>query len=148
MERLGEESFPELVPSLFETLRADASGVDQQGAAQGLSEIMSGLGTDKLDDLLPDIINNTSSPRAYVREGFISLLIFLPATYGERFAPYLGRIIQPVLNGLADDSDYVRDASMRAGRMIITNHSTKAVDLLMPELEKGLFNESWRIRQR
>ncbi|KAH9815238.1 armadillo-type protein [Melampsora americana] len=147
VERLGEDSFPELVPSLFETLRADASGVDQQGAAQGLSEIMSGLGIEKLEDLLPDIISNTSSPRAYVREGFISLLIFLPATYGERFSPYLGRIIQPVLNGLADDSDYVRDASMKAGRMIITNHSAKAVDLLLPELEHGLFHESWRIRQ-
>lgn len=147
VERLGEESFPDLVPSLFDTLRTDVPGVDQQGAAQGLSEIMSGLGTEKLDDLLPDIISNTSSPKAFVREGFISLLIFLPATYGERFSPYLGRIIRPVLDGLADDSDYVRDASMRAGRMIVINHSTKAVDLLMPELEQGLFHESWRIRQ-
>ncbi|MBW0479310.1 hypothetical protein O181_019025 [Austropuccinia psidii MF-1] len=147
VERLGEDSFPELVSSLFDTLRRDAPGVDQQGAAQGLSEIMSGLGTEKLDDLLPEIISNTNSPKAFVREGFISLLIFLPATYGERFSPYLGRIIRPVLNGLADDSDYVREASMRAGSMIITNHSTKAVDLLMPELEKGVFHESWRIRQ-
>ncbi|OAV93029.1 hypothetical protein PTTG_02828 [Puccinia triticina 1-1 BBBD Race 1] len=147
VERLGEESFPELVPSLFDTLRTEVPGVDQQGAAQGLSEIMSGLGTEKLDDLLPDIITNTSSPKAFVREGFISLLVFLPATYGDRFAPYLGRIIRPVLNGLADDSDYVRDASMRAGRMIVINHSTKAIELLMPELEQGLFHESWRIRQ-
>jgi hypothetical protein len=145
---LGEESFPELVPSLFDTLRTEVPGVDQQGAAQGLSEIMSGLGTEKLDDLLPDIITNTSSPKAFVREGFISLLVFLPATYGDRFSPYLGRIIRPVLNDLADDSDYVRDASMRAGRMIVINHSTKAIELLMPELEQGLFHESWRIRQR
>ncbi|KNZ52619.1 hypothetical protein VP01_34g8 [Puccinia sorghi] len=147
VERLGEESFPELVPSLFDTLRTEVPGVDQQGAAQGLSEIMSGLGTEKLESLLPDIITNTSSPKAYVREGFISLLVFLPATYGDRFSPYLGRIIRPVLNGLADDSDYVRDASMRAGRMIVINHSTKAIELLMPELEQGLFHESWRIRQ-
>ncbi|KAA1088540.1 translational activator of GCN4 [Puccinia graminis f. sp. tritici] len=147
VERLGEESFPDLVPSLFDTLRTEVPGVDQQGAAQGLSEIMSGLGTEKLDDLLPDIITNTSSPKAFVREGFISLLVFLPATYGDRFSPYLGRIIRPVLNGLADDSDYVRDASMRAGRMIVINHSTKAIELLMPELEQGLFHESWRIRQ-
>ncbi|CAH7688084.1 armadillo-type protein, partial [Phakopsora pachyrhizi] len=147
VERLGEESFPDLVPSLLDTLRTDAPGIDQQGAAQGLSEIMSGLGTEKLDDILPEIILNTGSSKVYVREGFISLLIFLPATYGERFSPYLGRIIRPVLNGLADDSDYVREASMRAGRMIITNHSTKAVELLLPELEQGLFHESWRIRQ-
>ncbi|PLW22204.1 hypothetical protein PCASD_18925 [Puccinia coronata f. sp. avenae] len=69
VERLGEESFPELVPSLFDTLRTEVPGVNQQGAAQGLSEIMSGLGTEKLDDLMPDIITNTSSLSAcyYVR---------------------------------------------------------------------------------
>lgn len=107
-----------------------------------------GLGVERLEDLLPDIISNTSSLRAYVREGYISLLVFLPSVFGDRFSPYLGRIIQPILSGLADDSDYVRDASMRAGRMIVTNHSTKAIDLLLPELETGLFDASWRIRQR
>jgi len=35
---------------------------------------------------------------------------------------------------------------MRAGRMIVNNHATKAIDLLLPELERGLFDASWRIR--
>jgi HEAT repeat protein len=147
VERLGEDTFPDLVPALMTTLSSDASGVDQQGAAQGLAEILSGLGTDRLEDLLPTVISSTSSPRAYVREGFISLLVFLPATFGDRFQPYLSRIIQPILSGLADDSDYVREASMRAGKMIVANHSVKAVDLLLPELERGLFDQAWRIRQ-
>lgn len=30
--------------------------------------------------------------------------------------------------------------------MIVANHSTKAIDLLLPELERGLFDSSWRIR--
>ncbi|KAH9466350.1 hypothetical protein Pst134EB_001405 [Puccinia striiformis f. sp. tritici] len=120
VECLGEESFPELVPSLFDTLRTEVPGVDQQGAAQGLSEIMSGLGTEKLDDLLPGYYRQHKQSES---------------------------VCSPVLNGLADDSDYVRDASMRAGRMIVINHSTKAIELLMPELEQGLFHESWRIRQ-
>ena len=149
VERLGEMAFPDLVSSLLEVLQSSASqGVDQQGAAQGLAEIIGGLGVERLEDLLPGIITNTSNSRAYVREGYISLLVFLPSVFGDRFSPYLGRIIQPILNGLADDSDYVRDASMRAGRMIVTNHSTKAIDLLLPELERGLFDSSWRIRQR
>ena len=113
VERLGEDAFPDLVSSLLDTLRSDSSGVDQQGAAQGLSEVLAGLGVTRLETLLPDILANTRSSKSYVREGFISLLIFLPATFGERFAPYLGRIIQPILNGLADDSEYVREASMK-----------------------------------
>lgn len=147
IERLGENNFPNLVNELLQTLRSDTSGVDRQGAAQGLSEVLSGLGMERLEGLLPDIINNTGSPRPYVREGFISLLVYLPATFGHRFAPHLGRVVPPILNGLADDSEYVREASMRAGKMIIANYSSKAIDLLLPELEKGMIDASWRIRQ-
>ncbi|CAO3631190.1 unnamed protein product [Mucor hiemalis] len=147
VEKLGEENFPGLVLDLLDTLKTDSGGVDRQGAAQGLSEVLAGLGLERLDGLLPEIISNADSPRAYVREGFISLLIYLPATFGPRFQPYLGRIIPPILMGLADESEYVREASLRAGRMIVTNYATKAVDLLLPELEKGLFDDKWRIRQ-
>lgn len=147
VEKLGEENFPGLVIELLDTLKTDAGGVDRQGAAQGLAEVLAGLGLDRLDGLLPEIIANADSPRPYVREGFISLLVYLPATYGPRFQPYIGRIIPPILMGLADESEYVRDASLRAGRMIVTNYATKAVDLLLPELEKGLFDGNWRIRQ-
>ncbi|CAO3601364.1 unnamed protein product [Absidia cylindrospora] len=147
VEKLGEENFPGLVIELLDTLKTDAGGVDRQGAAQGLAEVLAGLGLDRLDALLPEIIANADSPRPYVREGFISLLVYLPATYGPRFQPYIGRIIPPILMGLADESEYVRDASLRAGRMIVTNYATKAVDLLLPELEKGLFDMNWRIRQ-
>ncbi|ORX44432.1 ARM repeat-containing protein [Hesseltinella vesiculosa] len=147
VEKLGEDNFPNLVIELLDTLKADSGGVDRQGAAQGLAEVLAGLGLDRLESLLPDIIANADSPRPYVREGFISLLIYLPATYGPRFQPYIGRVIPPILMGLADESEFVRDASLRAGRMIVKNYATKAVDLLLPELEKGVFDHNWRIRQ-
>ncbi|KAE8244826.1 hypothetical protein A4X13_0g6225, partial [Tilletia indica] len=146
VERLGEGHFIDLIPSLLHVLRSEATSVDRQGSAQGLAEVLAGLGVERMEALLPDIINGASSNRPYVREGYISLLIYLPATFGHRFSPHLGRIIPPILGGIADDSESVRDASMRAGRMIIANYSVKAVDLLLPELEKGLFDSSWRIR--
>ncbi|KAI5995298.1 armadillo-type protein [Pisolithus orientalis] len=136
VERLGEVHFPDLVPGLLRTLKAETSGVDRQGAAQGLSEVLSGLGMERLEGLLPDIIANAQSPRSTIREGFMSLLVYLPAT-----------IISPILSGLADSEEYVRDAAMRAGRMIVMNYSAKAIDLLLPELEQGMFDPGWRIRQ-
>ncbi|KAI6101038.1 armadillo-type protein [Pisolithus croceorrhizus] len=123
------------------------SGVDRQGAAQGLSEVLSGLGMERLEGLLPDIIANAQSPRSTIREGFMSLLVYLPATFGARFQPHLPKIISPILSGLADSEEYVRDAAMRAGRMIVVNYSSKAIDLLLPELEQGMFDPGWRIRQ-
>jgi len=121
----------------------DDSGVDRQGAVQGLSEVLSGLGMERLEGLLPDIITNAQSPRSTVREGFMSLLVFLPATFGTRFQPHLPKIISPILT---DSEEYVREAAMRAGRMIVSNYSSKAIDLLLPELEQGMFGPGWRIR--
>lgn len=146
VERLGEDNFPSLVSSLLQTLRSDTGTADRQGAAQGLSEVLSGLGMARMEGLLPDIVTNASSSRSYVREGFISLLVYLPATFGQRFAPHLARIIPPVLGGLADESEFVRDASMRAGKMIIANYSGRAIELLLPELERGMLETAWRIR--
>lgn len=68
-------------------------------------------------------------------------------SFGDRFAPYLARIIGPVLLGLADESEFVREASLKAGRMVVSQHSDSAKDLLLPELERGLFDANFRIRQ-
>lgn len=146
VERLGEEQFPDMVPNLLKVLKTDTSGVDRQGAAQGLSEVLAGLGMERLEALLPDIVSNAQSPRSTVREGFMSLLVYLPATFGVRFQPHLTKIVGPILAGLSDTEEYVREAAMKAGRMIINNYSKQAIDLLLPELERGLFDSSWRIR--
>lgn len=148
VERLGEAHFPDLVSSLMAQLRgAHVTGVDRQGAAQGLSEVLAALGMDRLEALLPSVLDYTSNSPAHVREGGIALLIYLPGTFGTvRFAPYVSRIVSPILNGLADINDSVREMSMRAGRMIIGSFPKDAVDLLLPELEQGMFDETPRIR--
>lgn len=40
VERLGEDAFPGLMSALLDVLQSAATGVDQQGAAQGLAEIL------------------------------------------------------------------------------------------------------------
>ena len=148
VERLGENHFPDLVPGLLQTLKSDTSAIDRQGAAQGLSEVLSGLGMERLEGLLPDIISNSTSARPYVREGFMSLLVYLPATFGNRFTPHLPKVVSPILSGIADDEPPVQEAAMKAGRMIISHYSDKAIDLLLPELEITMFDDGWRIRVR
>lgn len=146
IQKLGESSFPTLISDLLKELRSDITGVDRFGAAQGLSEIIFGIGMKKLDDLLPEILRNTDSTRSYVREGFFTLLIYLPLTFGERYTAYLPPIVPCILKGLADDNEQVRAAALRTGQITVRNYSASAIDLLLPELEKGLFDENNRIR--
>lgn len=146
VERLGEVHFIDLVPSLLQVLQTDATGVDRHGAAQGLAEVLAGLGMERMERLLPTIIENTQAPASYVREGHLALLIYLPATFGSRFVPHLGKIVVPIVSSMADEHESVREASLRAGRMLIANYTQRAVDLLLPQLEPRLFDERHRVR--
>ncbi|KAG2052949.1 ARM repeat-containing protein [Suillus hirtellus] len=140
VECLRQAHFPDIVPGLLRTLKTNTSGVDQQGVAQGLSKVLSRLGIELLEGLLPDIIANVQSPRSTIRKGFMSLLIYLPATFSARSQPHLPKTISPILSGLSDTKEYVQEAAMQAGWMIVTNYSTKVIDLLLPELEQGMFD--------
>ncbi|CRK37054.1 hypothetical protein BN1708_007308 [Verticillium longisporum] len=146
MEKLGEEALPDLIPGLMQTLKADTGAGDRLGSAQALSEVLAGLGTTRLEETLPTILQNVESSKAAVREGFMSLFIFLPVCFGNSFASYLGRIIPPILAGLADDVESIRETALRAGRLLVKNFAMRAVDLLLPELERGLADDSYRIR--
>ncbi|KAL2911529.1 translational activator of GCN4 [Polyrhizophydium stewartii] len=147
IEKLGEDNFPGLVAELLQTLKSDASSVDRSGAAQGLSEVLAGLGLERLEGMLPEIVASTSSARMFVREGFMTLLVYLPATFGEAFTPYIATIIPSILQGLADEGETVREVALRAGQVVVRGYAKSAINLLLPELERGLFDNNWRIRQ-
>src|SRR5436305_10296541 len=128
------------------SLKSDTGAGDRLGSAQALSEVLAGLGTTRLEDTLPTILQNVSSTKPSVREGFMTLFIFLPACFGNSFAAYLSQIIPSILGGLADDLEAIRDIALRAGRLLVKNFATKAIDLLLPELQRGLADDNYRIR--
>ena len=146
IEKLGEDSLPDLIPSLMTTLKSDTGAGDRLGSAQALSEVLAGLGTGRLEETLPTILQNVASTKATVREGFMSLFIYLPACFGNNFANYLSKVIPPILAGLADEIESIRETSLRAGRLLVKNFATRAIDLLLPELDRGLANDNYRIR--
>lgn len=146
IEKLGEDALPDLIPGLMQTLKSDTGAGDRLGSAQALSEVLAGLGTSRLEETLPTILQNVASSKASVREGFMSLFIFLPVCFGNSFSNYLSKIIPPILSGLADDVESIRDTSLRAGRLLVKNFATRAIDLLLPELERGLADDNYRIR--
>ncbi|XP_069038064.1 stalled ribosome sensor GCN1 [Lepisosteus oculatus] len=145
---MGESCFEDLLPWLMETLASEQSSVDRSGAAQGLAEVMAGLGVEKLDKLMPDVVQTASKVdiASHVRDGYIMMFIYLPLTFGEKFTPYVGPIIPCILKALADENEYVRDTALRAGQRIISQYAETAIALLLPELEQGLFDDMWRIR--
>ncbi|KAK5645447.1 hypothetical protein RI129_006747 [Pyrocoelia pectoralis] len=145
---MGESSFEELLPWLMQTLTSESSSVDRSGAAQGLSEVVGGLGVEKLHKLMPEIIATAERTdiAPHVKDGYIMMFIYMPVVFQADFTPYIGQIINPILKALADENEYVRDTALKAGQRIVNLYADSAILLLLPELERGLFDDNWRIR--
>lgn len=144
---MGEENFPDLVPWLFDTLKTDNSNVERSGAAQGLSEVLAALGTEYFEHVLSDILRNCSHHKASVRDGYLTLFKYLPRSLGIQFQKYLHQVLPAILDGLADENESVRDAALGAGHVLVEHYATTSLPLLLPAVEDGIFNDSWRIRQ-
>lgn len=145
---MGGDKFNELMNWLMEMLKSEGSSVDRSGAAQGLSEVMGGMGLADLHKLMPTLIataQRTDIP-PHVRDGYIMMFIYLPSVFKEEFKQYIAPIIPPILKALADESEFVRDTALKAGQRIINAYANTAIELLLPELEQGLFDDNWRIR--
>ena len=65
----------------------------------GLAEVLHGSGSDRLDKLMPDVIKTTLKEdlAPHVREGYLMLYIYLPATFGDEFAKYVAQIVPSLL---------------------------------------------------
>lgn len=116
---MGEASFEDLLPWLMQTLTSETSSVDRSGAAQGLSEVVGGLGVEKLHKLMPDIIATAERTdiAPHVKDGYIMMFIYMPVVFTNEFTPYIGQIINPILKALADENEYVRDTALKAGQV-------------------------------
>ena len=84
---------------------------------------------------------DASSP-AHCRDGYLMLFVYLPVSFGEQFVSFIDDTLPPILRGLADQSEYVRDTALLAGQTIINRYASKSVELFLPQLEKG---EYWTL---
>jgi len=59
----------------------------------------------------------------------------------------LSTVLPAILDGLADESEGVRNAALAAGHTFVDMYATSALPLLLPAVEAGIVNDNWRIRQ-
>ncbi|KAI6654794.1 EIF-2-alpha kinase activator GCN1 [Oopsacas minuta] len=137
-----------LVKWLQDKTISDSTTVDRSGAAEGLAEVYKYRGVPALEETLPAMVTeimNMSNP-PYIRDGYLTCFVFLPKRFGELFTPYLGLLLPCILQGLADECEYIRDSSMKVAEEIVNLFANEALILFLSEFEQGMEDENWRIR--
>jgi HEAT repeat protein len=97
-------------------------------------------------ELLPLILRHCRSSKAYVRQGFMAVLYYLPESMGEHLLSFLTRVMTTVMRALADEIELVRDTSFKVAQTIVQHYAHSALDVLFAILEKSLFDDNWRVR--
>jgi len=61
--------------------------------------VVGGLGIEKLQSLMPDIMQTASRTdiTPHVRDGYVMMFIYLPVVFTDDFLPYVGPIIPSIL---------------------------------------------------
>ncbi|ETN22669.1 hypothetical protein PPTG_02536 [Phytophthora nicotianae INRA-310] len=146
---LGERHFADMLTWLLEAMKDDEVGpVERSGAAQGLCEVVVALGIERVERVMrEDILPLARHPKYSVREGVLWVMAFLPPALGKQFSMFLREALPIVVAGLSDEAESVRDVAMHSGHVVVNAHALSHTRDLLPSLEAGLFDDSWRIRQ-
>ncbi|TYZ62730.1 hypothetical protein PybrP1_001423 [[Pythium] brassicae (nom. inval.)] len=145
---LGEKHFADILAWLLEAMRGDFGSVERSGAAQGLCEVLVALGKERVEaTLFDEIFPLARHPKFSVREGVLWIIAFLPPAFGKGFSVFLSEALPIVVSGLSDEAESVRDVAMHAGHVVVNAHAISHTRDILPSLEAGLFDDSWRIRQ-
>lgn len=145
---LGEKHFADILAWLLEAMRGDFGSVERSGAAQGLCEVLVALGKERVEaTLFDEIFPLARHPKFSVREGVLWIIAFLPPAFGKGFSVFLSDALPIVVAGLSDEAESVRDVAMHAGHVVVNAHAISHTRDILPSLEAGLFDDSWRIRQ-
>lgn len=154
----ADSAEPGFLAWAMHVLGSNTSVVERSGAAAAAVEYLVAAGGTRLVDtlhqsLLPLAQAGKGDPEAACkREGVLWTLAFLPATMNARlgpdaFAPLIPLVFPLVVQGLADESDGVREVALRTGTVMVeSNSATHAKELLAP-MQAGLFASEWRVRE-
>ena len=61
---------------------------------QGLAEVVGGLGFEKMNAVMPDIIRHSERMdiAPHVKDGYIMMFIYMPSVFPEEFTKYIGQV--------------------------------------------------------
>lgn len=146
-EKIGVENCEKFFKFIWDTLENEAANaIERGGAAQGMSEILNGLGLEYFEGQLPNIFEKIQDKRAHVREGYVGIFVFLPVIMKNSFEPFIKEILENICEYVSDDDERTREITLRVLRILIQNYGSSNAEMLMGPINDGFFSYNWQKR--
>ena len=143
---LGPKYLTEMMKWLEGFLESESDMVHRSGAAQGYAEILVSFEESFIDKYLMKLINKIQEGDHVVKEGYLSVFVFLPGCLGDKFEKYFELIFPLIIEGFSDEHENVRNVSNKIFEICIKIFARKNTTELVEPLLERLFSDNWRIR--
>ena len=143
---LGPTYLTEMFKWLESFLEKDTDTVKRSGAAQGYAEILVSFEESYIDKYLMRLINKIQDGNHIIKEGYLSVFVFLPGCLGNKFEKYFELIFPLIIECFSDEHENVRNVSNKIFEICIKIFARKNTTQLVEPLLDRLFSENWRIR--
>ena len=143
---LGPVYLTEMMKWLESFLEKDSDTVRRSGAAQGYAEILVSFEESYIDKYLMRLINKIQDGNHIIKEGYLSVFVFMPGCLGDKFEKYFELIFPLIIECFSDEHENVRNVSNKIFEICIKIFARKNTTQLVEPLLDRLFSENWRIR--
>ena len=143
---LGVKYVIEMMKYLENYLEKEVDMVQRSGAAQGYAEIIVSFGPQHIDKQLMRLINKIQEGDHIVKEGYLTVFVFLPGCLGDKFEKYFELIFPLIIEAFSDEHESVRNVSNKIFEICIKIFARRNTTELIEPLLERFFAENWRIR--
>ena len=143
---LGLSYLNDMLSWITDFLEKESETVQRSGAAQAYAEILVNFGENIMEKYLKKIINKIKEGNYIIKEGYLSLFVFLPGCLGDKFEKYFKDIFALIIESFSDEHEIVRNVSNKIFEICIKLYAKKNTKQLIEPLINKLFNQNWRIR--
>ena len=143
---LGKNYYEEMINFCSFYLEKESQLVELTGASQAYAEILISFNKEFLDIKLKELINKIINGNLIIKEGYLSVFVFLTGCLGEDFQCYFDIVFPLIIEAFSNENEKIRNVSTKIFEICIIFFARKQTKTLVEPLLNRFYDVNWRIR--
>jgi len=141
--KLRVENSDYMIQALRKVIETESTpSIERAGCAQALCEALFSFGLDHVENNFRTIYQGAMDKREHIREGFLSMLVYLPVILDDKFEKYIQDSLAGAVDSIAHMNENIRNLAVKIIKTIIQKYSENHMDLILKSLFDGMFSDS------